>query len=205
MSERVKNIVIVLQSILLLIAVYYLYLSSTAVQPVAVIADTRLPLIESSVEPVLVLTSAVIKPEMDQQASAPAETQTPAPSATLSMTDTENPLQMVLALQKLADLHQQQDTDYEWATYYQQQLSDWFVTEQALRGFRVIDIECKTSSCRLLLDITTTEEQVSPQQRLAFGLNQLKLQQKIGVYQLSQHAEQQIQLILQRPAVTAAP
>lgn len=205
MSERVKNIVIVLQSILLLIAVYYLYLSSTAVQPVAVIADTQSPLIESRVEPVLVLTSAVIKPEMDQQASVPADTQTPAPGATLSMSDTENPLQMVLALQKLADLHQQQDTDYEWATYYQQQLSDWFVTEQALRGFRVIDIECKTSSCRLLLDITTTEEQVSPQQRLASGLNQLKLQQKIGVYQLSQHAEQQIQLILQRPVVTAAP
>ena len=143
------------------------------------------------------LTSAVIKPKMDQQASVPVETQTPVSGATLNVTNTENPLQMLLALQKLADLY------YEWATYYQQQLSDWFVTEQALQGFRVIDIECKTSSCRLLLDITTTEEQVSSQQRLASGLNQLKLQQKIGVYQLSQHAEQQIQLILQRPALTA--
>lgn len=209
MAAQYKNLLILVQTLLLLLAGYHLYQKpeQQLLQQAAVLPASALP--ESSE----VATKADLQAKAAATAVA-ADTLTPAPDVvadnTTNTTDTlpqsdasgltsKTQLAAVHKTQQLWSRHMDEGVDLEWAQQYQQELQDFFVTESALKKFNASDIQCRQSSCRLQLKLPEMADATQQQLVLATALNPLREQGKIGVYLIGEVSGEQLQLVIERP------
>ncbi len=109
-----------------------------------------------------------------------------------------DPQAQISKTQQMWQHYLMEPVDYDWSEGYQQQLSDYFVTEAPLHSFKASKIQCRQTSCMLQIkspDGDTAEQQL----KLAHALNPLREQGKIGVYLISQSDGDTVQLMIAKP------
>lgn len=208
MSVQYKNVLIIVQSVLLLLAIFYIW-QTPEQQPQqqfqqlpAVLAK---PIQSESSSPAAPTTvKATPAPTTIPDDIATAKVTVDATTEALPQTTSSQPaeptqLAEVMKTQQLWSSHIQEGIDVEWSQQYQQELQDFFVTESALKNFKPSDIQCRQSSCRLQLKLPKAENLDQQQLLLATALNPLREQGKIGVYLIGEANGQQLQLVIERP------
>lgn len=214
MAVQYKNLLIFVQTLLLLWAGYHLY------------QQPEQQLLQSAVLPASALpesSEVIAKADLQAKAAATelaADTLTSVPdvvadnttntTAVLPQSDASGPtsqtqLAAVHKTQQLWSRHMDEGIDVEWAQQYQQELQDFFITESALRKFNASDIQCRQSSCRLQLKLPEMADAKQQQLLLATALNPLREQGKIGVYLIGEVSGEQLQLVIERPGQAMQP
>lgn len=211
MAVQYKNLLIFVQTLLLLWAGYHLYqqpeqqLLQTAVLPASALPESsevvaKADLQAKAAASVPVADTLTSEPDVvaDNTTDATAQSDASGPTS-------QTQLAAVHKTQQLWSRHMDEGIDVEWAQQYQQELQDFFITESALRKFNARDIQCRQSSCRLQLKLPEMADATQQQLLLATALNPLREQGKIGVYLIGEVSGGQLQLVIERPGQAMQP
>lgn len=205
MAVQYKNLVIIVQTLLLLLAGYHW---SQQPEPQLLQQAAVLPApAQSEGAPAAVTTSTettAITPDTVAQVNDVAADQMQTTTADRPQSASPSPAEPTLLAaaqrtQQLWSRHMEEGVDVEWAQQYQQELQDFFVTESALKKFNASAIQCRQSSCLLQLKLPEMADATQQQLLLATALNPLREQGKIGVYLIGEVSGEQLHLVIERP------
>jgi hypothetical protein len=192
MPDRYKNLLLAAQTVLLCVLTGYLALHEPPQSAPVPLAPTTQPAeVDNEAE-------QTQDPGTVDMAARAVARQIAAQTKTEHTTPATDPQIELRQKQQMWQHYLTEQVDYDWSERYQQQLSDYFVTEAPLHSFKASKIQCRQTSC--MLQITSPGGDTAEQQlKLAHALNPLREQGKIGVYLISQSDGDTVQLMIAKP------